>query len=84
MFADGIVERGFGSTWMRFDGREAISPVVFWDEDTRPLLGAVTLEIFGLGIDPVNRRLIDVEAFAMPAGPPRGFSMRPYMPTGAR
>ena len=72
VLADGSrVERGFGSTWMRFNGREEISPVVFWDEDTRPLLGAVTLEIFGLGIDPVNRKLIDVDAFAMPAAAPR-------------
>lgn len=68
VLADGSrVERGFGSTWMRFNDREAISPVVSWDEDCRPLLGAVTLEIFGLGIDPVNQRLIDVDAFAMPA-----------------
>ena len=32
--------------------------MVFWDEDTTPLLGAVTLEIFSLGIDPVNNQLI--------------------------
>ena len=48
---------------MRLNGREDVSPVVFWDEDTQPLLGAVTLEIFCLGIDPVNGRLIDVDAF---------------------
>ena len=59
--ADGrIITRGFGQTWVRLDGREIISPVVFWDEGTTPLLGAVTLEIFGLGIDTVNRRLIPV------------------------
>jgi len=85
VLADGSrVERGFGSTWMRFNGKEDISPVVFWDEDTQPVLGAVTLEIFSLGIDPVSRRLIDVEALAMAAGPPRGSSMQPFMPAGAR
>ena len=59
--ADGrIITRGFGQTWVRLDERENISPVVFWDEGTTPLLGAVTLEIFGLGIDTLNRRLVPV------------------------
>lgn len=44
-----------------------VSPVVFWDEESLPLLGAVTLEILGLGIDPVNRRLIPVDALLLPA-----------------
>lgn len=66
VFADGSrVERGFGRTWMRLNGREDVSPVVFWDESARPLLGAVTLEIFSLGIDPVNGRLVPVDAFMM-------------------
>ena len=68
VLADGHrVERGFGQTWMRLDGRESMSPVVFWDEDSMPLLGAVTLEIFGLGIDPVNGRLVPVDAFMLAA-----------------
>ena len=59
--ADGrVIQRGYGRTWIRLDGREDISPVVFWDEGTIPLLGTVTLEIFGLGIDMVNRRLVAV------------------------
>ena len=46
VLADGTrIERGFGRTWMRLDGREDLSPVVFWDEGAQPLLGAVTLEI---------------------------------------
>ena len=64
VLADGHrVERGFGRTWIRLGGKQDVSPVVFWDEDSLPLLGAVTLEIFGLGIDPVNGRLISVDAF---------------------
>ena len=51
---------------MRLDGREDVSPIVFREEGAQPLLGAVTLEIFSLGIDPVNERLIPVNAF-MPA-----------------
>lgn len=69
VLADGSrVERGFGHTWMRLDGREQISPVVFWDEGTTPLLGAVTLEIFGLGVDPVNARLHPIDAFTVAVG----------------
>ena len=68
VLADGSrVERGFGRTWMRLDGREDLSPVVFWDEGAEPLLGAVTLEIFGLGIDPVNGRLMPVDALMLAA-----------------
>ena len=71
VLADGHrVERGFGQTWMRLDGRETMSPVVFWDEDSMPLLGAVTLDIFGLGIDPVNGRLVPVDAFILAADTP--------------
>ena len=69
VLADGSrVERGFGRTWMRLDGREDISPVVFWDEGAQPLLGAVTLEIFSLGIDPVNGRLMPVDALMLALG----------------
>ena len=52
-----------GSDWK---GEEDISPVVFWDEGTTPLLGAVTLEIFSLGIDPVNNQLIPIESRMSP------------------
>ena len=66
--ADGSrVERRFGRTWIGIDGKADVSPVVFWDEESLPLLGAVTLEILSLGIDPVNRRLIPVDAFMLPA-----------------
>ena len=69
VLADGHrVERGFGRTWLSLNGRQDVSPVVFWDEDSLPLLGAVTLEIFGLGIDPVNGRLVPVDAFMLSAG----------------
>ena len=66
VMADGSrLERGFGQTWLRLEGRQHLSPVVFWDEDSMPLLGAVTLEIFALGIDPVRGRLITVDAFIL-------------------
>ena len=63
ILADGTrVRRGFGQTWMKLGQEEYISPVVFWDEGATPLLGAVTLEIFSLGIDPVNNQLIPIES----------------------
>ena len=59
--ADGsTIERGFGRVWVRLHGGEEVSPVIFGAENDAPLLGAVTLEIFRLGIDPVNNRLIPI------------------------
>ena len=66
VLADGSrMERGIGQTWMRLEGEEFIVPVVFGPEATQPLLGAVTLEIFRLGIDPVRQRLIPVEGLLL-------------------
>ncbi len=39
--------------------------VVFAGESSRPLLGALTLEAFGLAADPVNQRLISVDGLLM-------------------
>ena len=68
--ADGrIIEKDLGRTWVRIDGRPEITLVVFGDEGGLPLLGAYTLEGFGLAPDPVNRRLIRVRGLAMAAPP---------------
>ena len=47
-----------GNVALRLDGR--VNPVlaVFGEEGTRPLLGSVPLEVFGLGIDPGRQRLV--------------------------
>jgi hypothetical protein len=37
-----------------------VTIVVFGDEGALPLLGAFTLEEFGLSVDPVGRKLIPV------------------------
>ncbi len=64
--ADGtIIEQDVGQTWVRIDGATAIVPVVFAEEGSEPLLGAVTLEIFLLGVDPVRQRLIPVRGLLM-------------------
>jgi predicted aspartyl protease len=45
---------------VRLEGRLRPTPVVFGGEGTEPLLGVVTLEEFGLAVDPVGRRLVPV------------------------
>ncbi len=63
--ADGRqIQRGFGETRVKLNGRRSTSPVVFAPDDAIPLLGAITLEIFALGIDPVHGRLIDIDSYA--------------------
>lgn len=59
--ADGrIVERGFTWVLLTLDGRTEPTPCLMGDSGSEPLLGAVTLEIFGLAADPVNRQLLSV------------------------
>lgn len=48
---------------VRLDGMEQPSPVVFGEESSPPAIGAVTLEIFLLGVDPVDQRLVPVEGW---------------------
>ncbi len=67
--ADGRrVEREMGETRIRLNGEDFTAPVVFGTDDVQPLLGAVTLEIFRLAIDPVDMRLIPVDGLMMAAG----------------
>ena len=64
--ADGrIVKHDVGQTRVRIDGQSAIVPVVFAEEGSEPLLGAVTLEIFLLTVDPVRQRLVPIRGLLM-------------------
>ena len=66
LLADGrTVDRDIGRTWVRIDGRTEMTIVVFADEGTQPLLGAVTLEEFGLGVDPMRHRLVPMPGYLM-------------------
>lgn len=66
ILADGSrMQREVGQTWTRLEGKEFIAPVVFGDETAQSLLGAVTLKIFRLGIDPVRQRLIPVDGLLL-------------------
>ena len=55
----------YGIAWLRvrIDGHEQPTLVIFCPPGSRPLLGAFTLEGFGLMADPVNHRLVPAEAY---------------------
>ena len=62
ILADGQrIERDVGEASLRILGSSFHSPIVFANEDSNVLLGAVTLQIFGLGVDSLNERLIRVD-----------------------
>ena len=66
--ADGrIIERDVAETRVRYDGRSLTTIVVFGEEGSQPLLGAYTLEGFGLAPDPLSRRLVPVRRLALKA-----------------
>ena len=62
-----VREMELGRTWVRFEGREVMTLVVFNDEGSTPLLGALALEEAFLGVDPVGQRLVPVEGLLMSA-----------------
>lgn len=64
LLADGrTIQRDVAQVTARIDGQSLYTLCIFGDEGSEPLLGVVTLEEFGLGVDPVNRRLIPVPGF---------------------
>ena len=58
------VERdvGFAIIKIIFDNKEYVTscPVAFGEDEEEPLIGAVSLEGMGLGVDPIRKRLIEV------------------------
>ena len=50
-----------GETKLRVEGKEITTQVLFNEEGTTPLLGALALEGAFLGIDPVNQTLVPVD-----------------------
>jgi clan AA aspartic protease len=60
--ADGrVVELDMAVVAIRLEGQTLPTICVFGEEGMDALLGAVTLEEFGLGVDPVNKRLVPIE-----------------------
>lgn len=71
--ADGrVIRREAGETQIRVNGTTRTRIVVFGDEGIVPLMGAETLEGFGLAPDPVNHRLIPVRGLLMTLFPTSG------------
>ena len=52
------VIRRVGVAWLSINGRSGTVPVAFGSRGEHVLLGATTLEILGLLVDPVERKLI--------------------------
>lgn len=62
--ADGRVEEWpLAQVELECEARRAVTPVLVGPEDAPVLLGATTLEELGLGIDPLNRRLVPVDLY---------------------
>ncbi len=54
-------EMDIGHAWVRVDGEETLTPVLFNEEGSTPLLGAVTLESVFMMVDPVDQKLVPRE-----------------------
>lgn len=64
VLADGRVEEwSVSQVDVECEGRRATTPVLMRPPAGPVLLGATTLEELGLGIDPLNRRLIPVDLY---------------------
>ena len=62
-FAHGEVRNmEIGRTWVRLQGLEIVTYVLFNEEGTSPLLGSLALEEAFLGVDPVAQRLVPLES----------------------
>ncbi|MCE2469437.1 MAG: aspartyl protease family protein [Dehalococcoidia bacterium] len=60
-FADGETrEMDVGHAWVRVGGREITTQVLFNEEGSAALLGALALEGAFLGVNPVRKRLMPV------------------------
>lgn len=55
-----VVEYDVGEARLRLDGRQRTTQVVFGPQGVTPLLGAATLQLFHLGVDPLQEQLIPV------------------------
>ena len=51
------IEREVGEARFHYDGRKAVSPVIFGEEGDAAVLGVVTMESLGLEVDPVRKQI---------------------------
>ena len=65
-FAQGEIRTmDVGQTWVRVEGEEIVTLVLFNEEGTPPLLGALALEAVFMGVDPVGQKLVPVEGLML-------------------
>ena len=50
-------------TWLRINGREVMTHIIFNEEYTNPLLGSLALETLLLVVDPAGERLVPRSRF---------------------
>ena len=51
----------YGQTWLRAEGQEIATFVLFNDEGATPLLGAYAIEGLFMAVDPVTQQLVPLE-----------------------
>jgi len=60
--ADGrFIERDGSTVWIEVEGKGYRVPVIVGEEEDVPVLGVTTLEILGLEVDPITKRLKPTE-----------------------
>lgn len=58
VLADGsVIKRDMGEARVELEGKRQHVPVIFGEPNDPELLGVTALEIFGLEVDPISRRL---------------------------
>ncbi len=63
-FGDGRIRRmNIGRGWLRVDGREANTLIIFNEENSSFILGALALEEMRLCVNPAEQRLFPIELF---------------------
>ena len=68
-FAQGEVRTmPIGYTWLRFAGKEILTQVLFNEENSPALLGALALEGAYMGVNPVEQTLVPVDGLMMATG----------------
>ena len=64
VLADGrVVEQDLTETRVRLNGQVRTTIVIFGDPGNDNLMGAYTLEGFGVMVDPINRRMVPIDRF---------------------
>ena len=72
VFADGRIEEwSVCHVEVECQGRRTTTPVLMGSPDAPVLLGVTTLEELGLGVDPLNRRLVPVDLYLARGRAPR-------------